>query len=85
MAISRDKAIVIGVVVLGALSFLVYRQAKHDQELGSADHRDLPDVKGTDDLDKIEITNGDKPRSPSRSRATSGWSCRSTRWRTSRT
>ncbi|MGO8995921.1 MAG: DUF4340 domain-containing protein [Polyangiaceae bacterium] len=61
MAISRDKAIVIGVVVLGALSFLVYRQAKHDQELGSADHRDLPDVKGTDDLDKIEITNGDKP------------------------
>ena len=37
MAISRDKAIVIGVVVLGALSFLVYRQAKHDQELGSAD------------------------------------------------
>jgi hypothetical protein len=61
MAISRDKAIVVGVVVLGALSFLVYRQAKHDQELGSAGHSDLPDVKGTDDLDKIEITNGDKP------------------------
>jgi hypothetical protein len=61
MAISRDKAIVGGVVVLGALSFLVYRQAKHDQELGSAGHSDLPDVKGTDDLDKIEITNGDKP------------------------
>src|SRR5271170_3041479 len=61
MAISRDKSIVIGVVVLGALSFLVYRQAKHDQELGSADHMNLPDVKGTDDLDKIEITNGDKP------------------------
>jgi hypothetical protein len=61
MAISRDKSIVIGVVVLGALSFLVYRQAKTDRELGSADHMDLPDVKGTDDLDKIEITNGDKP------------------------
>ena len=61
MAISRDKAIIGGVVVLGALSFLVYRQAKHDQELGSAAHADLPDVKGTDDLDKIEITNGDKP------------------------
>jgi hypothetical protein len=61
MAISRDKAIVIGVVVLGGLSFLVYRQAQHDRELGSADHLDLPDVKGTDDLDKIEITNGDKP------------------------
>lgn len=61
MAISRDKAIVVGVVVLGALSFLVYRQAKHDQELGSAGHSDLPEVKGTDDLDKVEITNGDKP------------------------
>jgi hypothetical protein len=61
MAISRDKLIVGGAVLLGALTFLVYRQAKHDQELGSADHMDLPDVKGTDDLDKIEITNGDKP------------------------
>jgi hypothetical protein len=61
MAISRDKAIVGGIVVLGALSFLVYRQAKKDQDLGSAAHSDLPDVKGTDDLDKIEITNGDKP------------------------
>ena len=61
MAISRDKSIIIGVVVLGALSALVYRQAKHDQQLGSAEHSDLPDVKGTDDLDKIEITNGDKP------------------------
>jgi hypothetical protein len=39
----------------------VVRQAKHDQELGYADHSNLPDVKGTDDLDKLEITNGDKP------------------------
>ena len=62
MAISRDKSIMIGVVVLGALSFLVYRQAKHDQELGSADHMQTsPSVKGPDDLDKISITNGDKP------------------------
>ena len=62
MALSRDKSIVIGVVVLGALSFLVYRQAKHDQELGSSSAKaDLPEVKGTDDLDKLEITNGDKP------------------------
>lgn len=62
MAISRDKAIVVGVVVLGALSFWVYRAGKQDQELGTAAGRaDLPDVKGTDDLDKIEITNGEKP------------------------
>jgi hypothetical protein len=61
MALSRDKLIVIGAVVLGGLSFLVYRQAKHDEELGSAAKGDLPDVKGTDDLDKLEITNGDKP------------------------
>ena len=61
MAISRDKAIVIGVVVLGGLSFGVYKQSKRDAQLGTADKGDLPDVKGTDDLDKIEITNGDKP------------------------
>ncbi len=61
MAISRDKAIIGGVVVLGLLSALVYQQAKKDQELGSGAHADLPEVKGTDDLDKIEITNGDKP------------------------
>src|SRR5271163_3016502 len=61
MAISRDKAIIGGIVLLGGLSFLVYRQAKHDEQLGSAGHADLPEVKGTDDLDKIELTNGDKP------------------------
>ncbi len=61
MAISRDKAIIGGVVVSDFLSALVYQQAKKDQELGSGAHADLPEVKGTDDLDKIEITNGDKP------------------------
>jgi hypothetical protein len=61
MALSRDKAIVIGVVVLGGLSALVYRQAKHDEQLGSAAKADLPDLKATDDVDKIELTNGDKP------------------------
>jgi hypothetical protein len=59
--LSRDKAIVIGVVLLGGLSFLVYKQAKHDEQLGTAAKMDLPDVKGTDDLDKIELTAGSKP------------------------
>ena len=61
MAISRTNLIIAGVVVLGALSFGVYRQAKKDQQLGSAESAALPEVKGTDDVDKIEITNGDKP------------------------
>jgi hypothetical protein len=59
---SRDKGIIIGVLVLGGLSFLVWQQAKKDQSLGSADKAtaDLPEIKGTDDVDKISITNGDK-------------------------
>jgi hypothetical protein len=60
MALSREHGIIIGVVLLGGLSFMVYRQAKHDEQLGSTNKVDLPEVKGTDDLDKIEITNGDK-------------------------
>jgi hypothetical protein len=62
MAISRDKLIIGGVVVLGALSALVYSQAKKDEALGSAAAKaaDLPDVKGTDDVDKLVITNADK-------------------------
>jgi hypothetical protein len=61
MAISRSQAIIGGIVVLGLLIPVVYKVAKKDQELGTAGHGDLPDVKGTDDLDKIELTNGDKP------------------------
>jgi hypothetical protein len=61
MAISRDKLIIGGVVVLGGLSLLVYSQAKKDQALGtSASKTALPDLKGTDDVDKLEITNGSK-------------------------
>src|SRR5262249_11554930 len=59
---SRDKGIIIGVLVLGGLSFLVWQQAKKDQQLGSAEKAtaDLPEIKGTDDIDKLSITNGDK-------------------------
>ena len=59
---SRDKGIIIAVVVLGGLSFFVWQAAKKDQQLGSADKAtaDLPEIKGTDDVDKISITNGEK-------------------------
>ena len=61
MAISRDKLIIGGVVVLGGLSAFVYSQSKKDQALGtSASKAALPDVKGTDDVDKLEVTNGSK-------------------------
>ncbi len=60
---SREKLIIVGVVVLGLLGGLVYRQAKHDEALGqpqavAADS--LPTISASDDIDKISITNGDK-------------------------
>lgn len=61
MAISRDKLIIGGVIVLGGLIAVLYKVQKNDEQLGSNVKADLPEVKGTDDLDKIEITNGDKP------------------------
>ena len=60
---SREKLIIVGVVVLGLLGGLVYRQVKHDESLGqpqaiAADA--LPTINAPDDIDKISITNGDK-------------------------
>src|SRR5689334_6050122 len=59
---SRDQGVIIGVLVLGGLSFLVWQQAKKDQQLGSVEKAsaELPEIKGTDDIDKLSITNGDK-------------------------
>ena len=59
---SRDKLIISGVVVLGLLGGLVYRQAKKDESLGQpvASAAELPTVSAPDDVDKISITNGDK-------------------------
>jgi hypothetical protein len=59
---SRDKLLLVGVVVLGLLGALVYQQAKKDEALGrpSATAADLPTVSAPDDIDKISITNGDK-------------------------
>jgi hypothetical protein len=60
---SRDKLLIIGVVVLGILGFLVYRQQQVDAKMGTAvvTATDLPTISASDDIDRISITNGDKP------------------------
>ncbi|MGA2450687.1 MAG: DUF4340 domain-containing protein [Polyangiaceae bacterium] len=59
---TRDKIIAIGVVVLGGLGLLVYRQAKRDESLGAPAPtiKELPSINAPADIDKISITNGDK-------------------------
>jgi hypothetical protein len=59
---SRDKLIILGVLVLGLLGFLVYEQNKKDSSLGAETtaSKDLPTLNAPDDVDKISITNGDK-------------------------
>src|SRR4051794_30387845 len=57
----RDKQIMIGVVVLSGLGALVYRQVGKDADAGKPVTKvELPEIKGSDDLDKISITNGEK-------------------------
>lgn len=50
--------------ILAVLGFAVYKQMKADQKIGvgpdSATAVTMPELKGTDDLDKIEIQNADK-------------------------
>jgi hypothetical protein len=59
---SRDKLILLGVVVLGLLGFLVYKQSQKDASIGqpTVAAKDFPTVSAPDDVDKISITNGDK-------------------------
>jgi Domain of unknown function (DUF4340) len=59
---SRDKLILFGVVLLGVLGVLVYRQAKQDAAIGApvTTAAALPTVAVPDDIDKISITNGEK-------------------------
>jgi hypothetical protein len=59
---SREKLIIFGVVLLGLLGFLVFRQAKKDESLGApiAAAKEFPTISAADDVDKISITNGDK-------------------------
>jgi hypothetical protein len=62
MAISRDKQIVGAVVVLAGLAAAVYGQQKRDSKIGAEtlSSTELPNINGTEDLDKFEITNGEK-------------------------
>ncbi len=71
---SRDKLIIFGAVILGLLGILVYKQAKRDDDLGrpSATAADLPTISAPDDVDKISITNGDKPEVVLEKRAAAG-------------
>jgi hypothetical protein len=59
---SRDKLIILGVVVLGLLGFLVYKQSVKDQAIGqpTASAKDFPTISAPDDIDKISIVNGEK-------------------------
>ncbi|MGH7294148.1 MAG: DUF4340 domain-containing protein [Polyangiaceae bacterium] len=59
---SRDKLIIGGVVVFAILGFLVYKQSQKDESLGqpAVATKDFPTISAPDDVDKIDITNGDK-------------------------
>ncbi len=59
---SRDKLLILGVVVLGLLGVLVYKQQQKDASLGTpaVAAKDYPSIGVSDDIDKISITNGDK-------------------------
>ncbi|HEY3816588.1 MAG TPA: DUF4340 domain-containing protein [Polyangiaceae bacterium] len=59
---SRDKLIILGVLVLGLLGFLVYKQSEKDQAIGqpSVLAKDFPTISAPDDVDKLSIVNGDK-------------------------
>src|ERR1019366_6923873 len=59
----REKLIIVGVVVLGLLGGLVYRQSKKDDALGAPAiaAADYPTIDAPDDVDRISITNGEKP------------------------
>jgi hypothetical protein len=60
---SRDKLIIIGAVLLGLLGVLVYKQAKRDESMGhpSGASAELASLAVPGDVDKISVTNGDKP------------------------
>src|SRR5437016_5532818 len=60
---NNTQKIGIGVVVLGILGYGVFVPAKKDQQVGVATKDtkvEMPEAKGTDDVDKIDITNAEK-------------------------
>lgn len=60
---SQSTKIYAGVVILAALGGLVYYAQNKDKQIGTSHttSADLPEIKATDDVDKISITNGEKP------------------------
>jgi hypothetical protein len=59
---SRDKLIILGVIVLALLGFFVWKQSQKDASLGQpvVATKDFPTVSAPAEIDKISITNGDK-------------------------
>jgi hypothetical protein len=59
---SREKYIIVGLLVLGALGVAVFTQAKRDEAIGkpAAGEAELPTLAVPEDIDKVSIKNGDK-------------------------
>ena len=63
MALTRDKQILIAVVVLGGARhrrLLPAEEGREDRRQETISSAELPPARGTEDVDKLEITNGDK-------------------------
>jgi hypothetical protein len=62
MALTREKQILIAAVVLAGLGTAVYFQQKKDARVGveTLSSAQLPSISGPEDVDKIDITNGEK-------------------------
>jgi len=62
MALTREKQILIAAVVLAGLGAAVYFQQKKDARVGveTLSSAQLPSISGPEDVDKIDITNGEK-------------------------
>jgi hypothetical protein len=60
---SREKLLIAGVVVLALLGFFVWKASKDDAKIGQpvVTAKDFPTISAAEDIDKISITNGDKP------------------------
>jgi hypothetical protein len=57
----RQTQIIIGGVVFVILGYAVYHQSQKDKQKGAPPSKaDLPELKATDDVDKIDVKNGDK-------------------------
>jgi hypothetical protein len=61
---NRTQKIGVGLVVLAGLSYAAYATGKKDQQTGfvtkDSKKTELPEIKGSEDLDKFVITNADK-------------------------